>query len=66
LQVKGNNLRKALSKLKKQLQEDNKLEIFRSKQYYEKPSEKRRRKKMEGTLRAKRKQQEMTLKKDKY
>lgn len=66
MQVKGNNLRKALSKLKKQLQEDNKLEIFRSKQYYEKPSEKRRRKKMEGTLRAKRKQQEMTLKKDKY
>lgn len=66
MQVKGTNVGRALSKLKRQLHEDNKLEIYRSKQYYEKPSERRRRKKMEGTLRAKRKQQEMTLKRDKY
>lgn len=66
MQVRGNNLRRALSKLKKQLQEDNKLEIFKSKQYYEKPSEKKRRKKMEGTLRAKRKQEENTIRKGKY
>lgn len=66
MQVKGNNVRKALSNLKRQLQEDNKLEIFRSKQYYEKPSEKKRRKKMEGTLRAKRRQEENTIKKGKY
>lgn len=59
-------MRKALSNLKRQLQEDNKLEIFRSKQYYEKPSEKKRRKKMEGTLRAKRRQEENTIKKGKY
>lgn len=66
MQVRGNNLRRALSKLKKQLQEDNKLEIFKSRQYYEKPSEKKRRKKMEGTLRAKRKQEENTIRKGKY
>ena len=66
MQVKGTKVGRALSKLKRQLHEDNKLEIYRSKQYYEKPSERRRRKKMEGTLRSKRKQKEMNLKKDKY
>lgn len=66
MKVKGNNVGRALSKLKKQLHDDNKLEIYRSKQFYEKPSERRRRKKMEGTLRAKKRQEENKLKKGKY
>lgn len=66
MEVKSNNVGRVLSKLKKQLHEENKLEIFKSKQFFEKPSAKRRRKKMEGTLRAKKRQEENKLKKDKY
>ena len=57
---------KAMRKFKRKVAESGIINDFRDKQYYEKPSERRRRKKMEGTLRAKRKQQEMSLKKDKY
>ena len=66
MEVKNNNVGRALAKLKKQLHEEGRLEVYKAKQFFEKPSAKRRRKKMEGTLRSRKKQNENTLKKSTY
>jgi|TARA_R110002110_G_scaffold42549_4_gene133376 small subunit ribosomal protein S21 len=57
VEVKNNNVDRALSKFKRKIEEDGKLQLIRERTHFEKPSAKRRRQKMEGTLRAKKRQQ---------
>lgn len=57
MEVKNNNVDRALSKFKRKIEEDGKLQLIRERTHFEKPSAKRRRQKMEGTLRAKKRQQ---------
>ena len=54
--VRDNNVEKALRILKKKLQKDGLLKELKSRQYFEKPSEKKRRKKKEGIANYKKKQ----------
>ena len=49
--VRNNNVQKALRVLKKKLQKDGLFRELRLRKYYEKPSEKRARKKKEGIRR---------------
>lgn len=56
IEVRNGNVDRALSKFRRKVDEDGRLREVRQRMYYEKPCEKRNRKKMEGTLRAKRKQ----------
>ncbi len=58
VEVRNNNFDRAISKFKRKVDEDGKLQTYKSKQYFEKPSAKRRRLKMEGTLRSKKRQKE--------
>ena len=51
VRVLNNNVEKALSVLKKAVQNDGILEDVRRRQYYEKPSAKKRRKRMEAKRR---------------
>ena len=51
VRVLNNNVEKALSVLKKAIQNDGILEDVRRRQYYEKPSVKKRRKKLEAKRR---------------
>ena len=57
MEVKNNNIDRTLSKFKRKIEADGKLQLIRERTHYEKPSAKRRRQKMEGTLRAKKRQQ---------
>lgn len=66
MEVKNNNLNKALSKFKRKLDDDGKLQKYKEKEFYEKPSEKRRRQKMEGTLRAEKRREQAKLQDRKY
>tara|TARA_B100001996_G_C18409732_1_gene496395 strand:+ start:460 stop:666 length:207 start_codon:yes stop_codon:yes gene_type:complete len=52
--VNNNNVEKALRVLKKKLQKEGVLKDIKSKQYFEKPSAKRARKKAEGIKRYRR------------
>lgn len=56
IEVRNGNVDRALSKFRRKVDEDGRLREVRQRMHYEKPCEKRNRKKMEGTLRAKRKQ----------
>ena len=53
--VKDNNIEQALRVLKRKILKSGLLKEYRAKQVYEKPSEKRQRKKKEGLANAKRK-----------
>ena len=57
MEIKNNNIDQALSKFKRKVEADGKLQLIRERTRYEKPSAKRRRQKMEGTLRSKKRQQ---------
>jgi len=57
VEIKNNNIDRALSKFKRKVEADGKLQLIRERTRYEKPSAKRRRQKMEGTLRSKKRQQ---------
>jgi small subunit ribosomal protein S21 len=48
IQVRNGNVEQAMRVLKKKLQKDGLLRVLKDKQYYEKPSAKKRRKKKEG------------------
>ena len=56
IQVRNGNLEQALRVLKKKSQKAGILKELKARQYFEKPSEKRRRKKKEGIANAKKKQ----------
>ena len=49
--VKNGNIERAMRTLKKKLQKEGLLKELKQKQYFEKPSEKRKRKKAEGIKR---------------
>ena len=59
IQVRNGNLEQAMRVLKKKVQKDGQLKILKSKQYYEKPSEIKRRKKKEGIANFKKKQKKL-------
>tara|TARA_B100000900_G_scaffold328179_1_gene288414 strand:- start:247 stop:456 length:210 start_codon:yes stop_codon:yes gene_type:complete len=61
IQVRNGNVEQALRVLKKKLQKDGLLKELKMKQYYEKPSEKKRRKKKEGIANFKKKQKKLKL-----
>ncbi len=56
IQVKNNNLEKAMRLMKKKLMKDGVMKTLKEKQYFEKPSAKKRRKKKEGIRAYKKKQ----------
>ena len=57
VEVKNNNIDRAISKFKRKVDEDGRLQTYRQRTHYEKPCEKRNRKQMEGTLRHRKKRQ---------
>ena len=59
--VRNGNVDKALRLLKRRITDDNKLFTFKEKEFFEKPSEKRKRKKASAIVRE-RKRQEKFLK----
>ena len=59
IQVRNGNLEQAMRVLKKKVQKDGLLKDLRAKQYYEKPSEKKRRKKKEGIANFKKTQKKL-------
>ena len=59
--VKEGDFNFALRKFKKKVQEDGKLQTLRKKEYYEKPSEKRKREKAAGRARWLKKLSKQTL-----
>lgn len=59
--VRNGNVDKALRLLKRRITDDNKLFDYKSKEFFEKPSEKRKRKKASAVVRE-RKRQEKFLK----
>ena len=59
IQVRNGNLEQAMRVLKKKVQKDGQLKILKAKQYYEKPSEIKRRKKKEGIANFKKKQKKL-------
>ena len=61
IQVRNGNVEQALRVLKKKLQKDGLLKELKMKQYFEKPSEKKRRKKKEGIANFKKKQKKHKL-----
>tara|TARA_Y100000401_G_C8250941_1_gene188118 strand:- start:486 stop:701 length:216 start_codon:yes stop_codon:yes gene_type:complete len=61
VEVRNNNFDRAISKFKRKVDEEGILQTYRSKQYFEKPSAKRRRLKMEGTLRSKKRQKDNNI-----
>ena len=61
IQVRNGNVEQALRVLKKKLQKDGLLKELQMKQYFEKPSEKKRRKKKEGIANFKKKQKKLKL-----
>ena len=61
IQVRNGNVEQALRVLKKKLQKDGLLKELKAKKYFEKPSEKKRRKKKEGIANFKKKQKKLRL-----
>ena len=61
IQVRNGNVEQALRVLKKKLQKDGLLKELKAKQYFEKPSEKKRRKKKEGIANFKKNQKKLRL-----
>ena len=61
IQVRNGNLEQAMRVLKKKVQKDGQMKTLKAKQYYEKPSEKKRRKKKEGIANFKKKQKKLRL-----
>jgi small subunit ribosomal protein S21 len=61
MEVKNNNIERAISKFKRSVDNDGILQTYREKQFYEKPSARRRRAKMEGKLRVERRRKEQEL-----
>ena len=59
IQVRNGNVEQALRVLKKKLQKDGLLKELKAKQYFEKPSEKKRRKKKEGIANYKKAQKKL-------
>lgn len=55
IQVRNGNVEQALRVMKKKLQKDGFLKELKARQYFEKPSEKKRRKKKEGIANVKKK-----------
>jgi small subunit ribosomal protein S21 len=61
IQVRNGNLEQAMRVLKKKVQKDGLLKDLKMKQYYEKPSERKRRKKKEGIANYKKKMKKLLL-----
>ena len=59
VQVRQGNLEQAMRVLKKKVQREGIIKDFRAKSVYEKPSEKKRRKKKEGIANFKKKQKKL-------
>ena len=62
IEVRNNNVEKALRVLKKKLLKDGVMKELRDRQYYQKPSFKKREKKKENTRRYKKDQKSKALK----
>lgn len=56
VKVRGSNIEAALKVFKRKMKESNKLNSLRDKEYHQKPSEKRNRKKASAILRERRRQ----------
>ena len=65
IEVRNGKVDQALRKFKRKITDDNKLFDYREKEYFEKPSQKRKRKKQSAIVRE-RKRQEKTLKQKQY
>ena len=61
VQVRQGNLEQAMRVLKKKVQREGIIKDFRAKSVFEKPSEKKRRKKKEGIANFKKKQKKLKL-----
>jgi len=61
VQVRQGNLEQAMRVLKKKVQREGIIKDFRAKSVYEKPSERKRRKKKEGIANFKKKQKKLRL-----
>jgi len=61
VQVRQGNLEQAMRVLKKKVQREGIIKDFRAKSVYEKPSERKRRKKKEGIANYKKKQKKLRL-----
>ena len=61
IEVKDNNIEQALRVLKRKLQRDGFFKVIKLKNTYEKPSEKKRRKKKEGIANYKKNQKKLRL-----
>ena len=61
IQVRNGNLEQAMRVIKKKVQKDGLLKDLKMKQYYEKPSERKRRKKKEGIANYKKKMKKLLL-----
>ena len=59
VEVRNGNLEQAMRVLKKKLQKDGTLKLFKDKQVYEKPSARKRRKKKEGIANYKKKMKKL-------
>ena len=59
VQVRQGNLEQAMRVLKKKVQREGIIKDFRAKSFYEKPSERKRRKKKEGIANYKKKQKKL-------
>ena len=59
--VRNGNLEQAMRVLKKKVQKDGILKMFKDKQVYEKPSAKKRRKKKEGIANYKKKMKKLKM-----
>ena len=64
IDVRNGNLEQAMRVLKKKILKEGIMRTLRDKQYYEKPSAKKRRKKKEGIANFKKKQKLLRLKRD--
>ena len=62
IEVRNNNVEKALRVLKKKLNKDGQMKELKQRQYYQKPSEIKREKKKEGIRRSKKEQKIKALK----
>ena len=59
--VRNGNLEQAMRVLKKKVQKEGIIKLYKDKQYYEKPSAKKRRKKKEGIANFKKKQKKLKM-----
>ena len=64
VQVRQGNLEQAMRVLKKKVQREGIIKDFRAKSVYEKPSERKRRKKKEGIANYKKKQKKLRLQRE--